>query len=144
MAGPAPTRADVPTDGTLVGLGMVAAVGAAAAVATSTGAVSWTCPWLAVTGFFCPFCGSTRMVLAVVDGDLAAAASYNAPVLVLGAILAVLWTTWTLRRLGVLPQLPALPGPRARRWILGTVAALAIAFTIARNLPWPPFVALAP
>ncbi len=35
------------------------------------------CPWLAITGMDCPFCGGLRSVAALAHGDLATAVDYN-------------------------------------------------------------------
>lgn len=96
------------------------------------------CPSLWLTGLFCPGCGSTRALHALVHGDLATALAMN-PLLVLSlpavALLALEW----------LRMLPARLAPLAVR--LGNARAWAIvliAYGIARNLPWPPFSWLAP
>lgn len=56
------------------------------------------CPFLAVTGWRCPICGSSRMGEALLGGDLAAAWGWNPFVMFLGAIMGGVWV-WTLVRL---------------------------------------------
>lgn len=96
------------------------------------------CPFHWATGLYCPGCGATRAMHALVHFDLAAALAMN-PFLVLALpFIAVLladfagwWPArWRLAHSGLLD---------ARPW-----AVLVIAFWIARNLPWPPFAWLAP
>lgn len=54
------------------------------------------CPFNWLTGLNCPACGVTRMVHALLHGDVAAAWHYNAVMLALGVPLAVwLFSRWT-------------------------------------------------
>lgn len=96
------------------------------------------CLFHAITGLYCPGCGITRMLHALVHGDLARAASMNVLALaglpVFGVFIAEQagaprWLDGPLRR--VLFD--------GRLWI-----GAAIAFGVLRNLPWAPFAALAP
>lgn len=80
------------------------------------------CPWLALTGTDCPFCGGMRCAAALAQGDFAAAADYNLllavalPLLLLIAVAAVLLG----RR--AQPVVDALFAPRAAQVLLGVVA----------------------
>ncbi len=66
------------------------------------------CPFLLLTGWQCPLCGGTRMGAALLQGDLAAAWSYNAVALVGLGVLALLAGAWTVQwRGGGLPVPPA-------------------------------------
>ncbi|WP_207312073.1 DUF2752 domain-containing protein [Lentzea alba] len=57
------------------------------------------CPFNWLTGLNCPGCGATRMVHALLHGDVVAAWHYNAVLLVLGVPLAVwLFARWTKDR----------------------------------------------
>jgi hypothetical protein len=54
------------------------------------------CPFNWLTGLNCPGCGATRMVHALLHGDVVAAFHYNAVLLALGVPLAVwLFARWT-------------------------------------------------
>ena len=96
------------------------------------------CPFRALTGLYCPGCGSTRCLHALAHLDLADAMAMN-PLLVLSLLpLAVL----ILHGAGLLPRrlLPlrnALAAPRL--WLV-----LLLGFAVLRNLPWMPFTLLAP
>jgi len=83
------------------------------------------CPLHALTGLWCPFCGGTRAVHALLHGRFDLALHDNA-LLVIGL---PLWLALGLRWAGVLP-----PGrlPRQAVW---TVAAVGLAFAVLRNLP---------
>jgi hypothetical protein len=115
---------------------------AAAAVTTTTIALhlrdphvshSWgVCPLYALTGLYCPACGSLRGVNDLGNGHLGAAASSNLLLVVaipLAVVLFGRWShaAWTGRETRVVPALPA----PARIALL----ALVVAFTVARNLP---------
>src|SRR4051812_2072810 len=78
---------------------VVAALGGAVVVyfADPTKPGSWLprCPFNWLTGLDCPACGSTRMVYALLHGDLVAAWHFNAVMLVAGLpMLAWLWFRW--------------------------------------------------
>lgn len=96
------------------------------------------CPLRALTGFYCPGCGSTRCLHALTQFDLPGAMAMN-PLLVISLLpLAVL----LLHGAGLLPRrlqplAAAIASPRL--WLV-----LLIGFGVLRNLPWAPFSLLAP
>ncbi|GGZ65052.1 membrane protein [Lysobacter xinjiangensis] len=96
------------------------------------------CLFRMATGLYCPGCGLTRMLHALVHGDIARAASMNVLALaglpVLGAIALNEMRGRTLLRGAV-----ARFAYNGRFWMVA-----ALAFGIARNLPFAPFTALAP
>jgi hypothetical protein len=106
------------------------------------------CPWLIVTGTYCPGCGGLRAVNDLTRGDLASAASSN--LLFVGSIplLVLLWARWLRDRWAGDRWAADRPsrdqGAGARRPVgerralaYGAAAlAVAIAFAIARNTPW--------
>ncbi len=94
--------------------------------------------WL--TGLHCPFCGSTRCAHALLHGDLAQAAAYNPIAIVLVPLLAV-WLYWAAYN--VLRGRPA-PNPKLPARLMQVSLLVLFAFALARNLPFYPFVLLAP
>ena len=96
------------------------------------------CPLRALTGLYCPGCGSTRCLHALTQFDLPGALAMN-PLLVLTLLpLAVL----LLHGAGLLPQ--RLLGLRnvlaaPKLWLV-----LLVGYGVLRNLPWFPFTLLAP
>jgi hypothetical protein len=91
------------------------------------------CPWLFLTGTYCPGCGGLRAVNELTNGDLAAAFSSNPLFIVLIPVALTLWFI-ALRRAWV-------GAPRTRRqeqvhtrltWAFGLVV---LVFWVARNLP---------
>ena len=97
-----------------------------------------TCMFHDLTGFYCIGCGMTRMLHALVHGDVPRAFSMN-PLAMALLVLSPLLAAW---KLGWRP-----------RWLHAPVAVLAEpkfwlvllpAYWVARNLPWFPFTLLAP
>ncbi|MBC9224794.1 DUF2752 domain-containing protein [Aeromicrobium sp. 636] len=90
-----------------------------------------TCPFLAVTGLFCPGCGSLRALHALAHGDLATAWDRNPlAVLLLPAVL-VAWAAWGLRLLGRRAWHPSRI-PAGWIWALLVVV---LTYWVARNVP---------
>lgn len=100
------------------------------------------CLFHQATGLWCPGCGLTRGVHALLRGDVAAAVSSNifTPVVVLAVIWA--WAAWLRRSWG-----------RPVRWRIAAIApswtgpaliTLAVVYGVVRNIPWSPFRSLAP
>jgi hypothetical protein len=91
------------------------------------------CPWLMLTGTYCPGCGGLRAVNDLTNGDLAAAASSNL-LFVASLPVLVLWWASTVRDRwqGRVRQVAA------RRHGMLAVAFLAVAlvFAVVRNLPF--------
>ena len=90
------------------------------------------CPWLVLTGTYCPGCGGLRAVNDLTHGDVAAAASSNALFLGSVPLLAVLWAGWFTRRWRGVQE-----GVDSRRLVIGVAvfAAVALTFWVVRNLP---------
>jgi hypothetical protein len=89
------------------------------------------CPFLAVTGYYCPGCGSLRMLHAAAHGHLGEAAGRNALAFALLPLLGFLWARWAAaaargRPVGSLPVRP---------WMIWAFTALILVFWLVRNLP---------
>ena len=136
-----PTRERLPFQavGGLRWLTGYAAFGLGIATLYATTGVGFPCPFRALTGWECPFCGGTRLGAALLHGDVAAAFAYNPLVfvsLVLGTVVGTLWIV------------EAAGGPRFRppvrwseavrhirpavRWTV--IAGLAALYVVLRNL----------
>ncbi len=89
-----------------------------------------TCPFLAVTGQFCPGCGSLRAVHALVTGHPLAAVGLNVLTVVGMVVLAVIWGRWALRSLRGQPRTSVAPA-----WALYLMLGVAVVFWVVRNLP---------
>jgi hypothetical protein len=101
----APDRRTFRAVGGLKWLVGYAAFGLGISTLYATTGVGFPCPFRALTGWECPFCGGTRLGSALLHGDVAAAFAYNPVVfvsLVLGVVIGALWIV------------EALGGPRLR------------------------------
>lgn len=96
------------------------------------------CPFRVLTGLWCPVCGSTRAVHALLHADLAAAASSNVLLLLAIPAIGYAWLAWASPRVGG-PRLPR-PGLAPGMW--WGLLAVALAYGVLRNLP--AFAVLAP
>lgn len=98
---------------------------------------SWgACPFLAVTGHFCPGCGMLRAVHAILHGDVVGAAGFNPLLFVVAPVLTLLWAASTRRAWLGVPSRVAFP-----RWRLVAVGVLLGLFWVMRNLPGLEFLA---
>jgi hypothetical protein len=96
-----------------------------------------TCPFLALTGLYCPGCGGLRTVHALVHGDVHAALGLNALVVVMAPVAVLLWVRWLVLAWQGKPARIRLPHP-AYGWAL---LGLVIVFSVVRNLPFGAFLA---
>jgi len=94
---------------------------------------SWGyCPWLFLTGTYCPGCGGLRAVNDLTRGDLAGAASSNLLFVSSLPVLGLVWARATVDRWrGV--RRAGRPAVQLA-WGLG-VLALALVFAVVRNTP---------
>jgi hypothetical protein len=87
------------------------------------------CPFHAVTGWWCPLCGSLRAVGELVRGHPATALHDNVLLVLAIPVVFGLWWAWVVRTRS---------GTSAPRWnrstVIGVVVVL-VAFTVVRNLP---------
>jgi hypothetical protein len=92
------------------------------------------CLFHSTTGLLCPGCGSLRALHQLLHGHLLAAFKCNA--LLLALLPGLGWYGFTKWR----P--PPWPGPEPSKWrvaMLWLLLALALLFTVLRNLPGPSF-----
>ena len=98
------------------------------------------CPFHALTGLYCPGCGSLRAIHQLLHGHVGAALRLNILMVMLLPYVAYGMATEVKRLLGE-RLLPALPG--AAYWAR-TLLVIVIAYWILRNMPVYPFMLLAP
>lgn len=90
-----------------------------------------TCPFLAITGYYCPGCGTLRMVHALTHGHLGEAFGRNALALVTLPVVAYLWGRWAIAARHGRP----LQAKILRPWAIIAFAVVIIVFWVVRNLP---------
>lgn len=89
-----------------------------------------TCPFLAVTGWYCPGCGALRAVHALTHGDLSAAVGFNPLLVAVLPVLAGLYLGLVRRTVTGRPRSRAAPG-----WLVWAFLLVVLAFGVLRNLP---------
>ncbi|CAN5890771.1 DUF2752 domain-containing protein [soil metagenome] len=99
------------------------------------------CQLYQLTGLYCPGCGSTRCLHALIQGQFAEAAQKNMIAFVVLPLAGAFAAFWSLRwvigrplvwRYGISPKTGVI------------LVGILITFGILRNLPWHPFSLLAP
>ena len=90
-----------------------------------------TCPFLALTGCYCPGCGSLRMVHALSHGHVGEAFGRNALAFVTLPFLAYLWVQWAIAARHGRPMRATLLRP----WAITVFAVVSMLFWVLRNLP---------
>lgn len=89
-----------------------------------------TCPFLALTGLYCPGCGSLRAVHALAHGDVGAAVGLNVLTVLAVLPLLVVWVRWTRRSWNGTHRTVVAPAP-----LLWTLLVVVAVFAVLRNLP---------
>lgn len=89
-----------------------------------------TCPFLALTGRFCPGCGSLRAVHALAQGDLTTAVGDNVLTVLAVLPLLVIWGLWVRRSWTGARRTTVGSAP-----LLWALLAVACVFGVLRNLP---------
>jgi len=114
-----------------------AAVGVVAVVDPNEPGHYPACPFLSLTGWYCPGCGSLRAVHALAHADVGEAVARNPLAVACLPLLLAVFVLWTRRRLSGRPRTWAAPAA----WI-NALLALVIVFWVLRNVA--PFAWLAP
>ncbi|WP_245679554.1 DUF2752 domain-containing protein [Actinomadura hibisca] len=91
-----------------------------------------TCPFLAISGLYCPGCGGLRMVNSLAHGQVGPAFGSNPYLFLLLPVAAWSWGSWTVRRARGEPMRSALFRPPA----IAAFLVVTLAFWIVRNLPF--------
>ena len=114
----------------LVAAGCAVAGGVVFAVDPETPGRYPTCPFLALTGWYCPGCGTTRAVHALLHGDAGLALQRNPLTVAALVVLAAAFALWS-RRLwrGASRTWVAPP------WVLYGLLVVILAFWVLRNVP---------
>ena len=98
------------------------------------------CPFLSLTGCYCPGCGTLRALYQLMHADVVGALGYN-PLAVLSLPFIIYsLTTSALRKVRAPAPRPAFIHPR---WIWVLLVGIVV-FWVLRNVPVAPFTALVP
>lgn len=89
------------------------------------------CPFYAISGYYCPGCGTLRMVHAFTHGHVAEAFGRNALAFLTLPVLAYLWIRWALAARRGRPLQAKILHP----WAVIAFAVVSVAFWVVRNLP---------
>jgi hypothetical protein len=99
------------------------------------------CGLHAMTGLHCPGCGATRATHELLHGHLLSALRYN----VLWIVAMPLAVYLAVSEVRVLSGSRSLPGNLASKpWVYVALGAIAMLFFVLRNLPFHPWLLLAP
>jgi hypothetical protein len=113
-----------------VAVAALAATGYVAVVDPNVAGHYPTCPFLAITGWYCPGCGALRAVHALAHGDLSTALARNPFAVVAAGYLAVAWALWLRRTATGRPRRWLAPP-----WVLYSVLGAILMFWVLRNVP---------
>jgi Protein of unknown function (DUF2752) len=115
--------------------GVLAAVGAAVAyvglVDPNRPGHYPTCPFYAVSGYYCPGCGSLRMIHALAHGHVGEALGRNALAFVTLPLLGYLWVRWAMAARSGRPMQVTVFRPGA----VIAFSVVMVVFWVVRNLP---------
>jgi hypothetical protein len=127
--------------------GLLAPLGVAAAAGAVFGVVGVidpnqpghypTCPFLWITGLYCPGCGTLRTVHALAHLDPVAALGLNPLAVVMIPFLLFWWGRWVVRAWQGRPQRTTLAHPA---WLWAFIAVVMV-YWVVRNLPFGAFLA---
>ena len=99
------------------------------------------CPFYAITGLYCPGCGTLRCLHALLHADLRSAFGFNALTVLLTPMLVVAWLSVGVAGIGGRHPPRVWNAPRWTGWVIAVAVGL---FWILRNVPWAPFSWMAP
>jgi hypothetical protein len=93
------------------------------------------CPFRALTGWLCPFCGGTHLAASLLHGDIVGAWAANPLAVVVGVLVGI-------RTVGWIVELVRNPHAPSRRWLpaswslnwFGAFVVISVLYVLARNL----------
>jgi hypothetical protein len=93
------------------------------------------CPFRTLTGYYCPGCGSLRMVHAAAHGHLGEAFGRNPLAFAFVPVLGYLWARWAVAAARGRPATESVAPVLFRPWLVWAFIPLVLAFWLVRNLP---------
>ncbi|QBI53943.1 DUF2752 domain-containing protein [Streptomonospora litoralis] len=124
---------------------LLAAAGAAGAVLLhfvdpNEGGNYPVCPWLMITGTWCPGCGTMRAIHAMTELDVAGAFGMNPMLMLMAPFLAYGYVRWLYRSFRPAPPRTTPKKALHPAWLYLFLVAF-IAYWVVRNLPFGQFLA---
>ena len=104
------------------------------------GGVFPTCPFLTLTGCYCPGCGTLRALHVLLRGDVAGALGFNVLTVLSMPFIAYALGRGAMRAFGLRAPRPVFVHPG----LIWALLAAIVAYWALRNLPFAPLTALAP
>ena len=89
------------------------------------------CPFLSVTGWYCPGCGTLRAIHDGLHGDLSGALARNPLAVVLAPVMVFAWVCWGLRLAGYDAPHPT----RLRAGWVWALLGVVVGYWVLRNIP---------
>ncbi len=89
-----------------------------------------TCPWLLITGTWCPGCGALRATRALTEGDIGTALARNPVTVIAWVAMVIGFANWTFRMWTGRQKKRLAPA-----WVLYTLFGALLAFWVLRNVP---------
>lgn len=111
--------------------GAAAAVAYVAAVDPNEAGHYPTCPFLMLTGYYCPGCGSMRMVHALAHGQLAEGFGHNPLAFVTLPLVGYAWVRWAIASHTRRPFQARIFRP----WSITAFTVVILVYWVVRNLP---------
>jgi hypothetical protein len=99
------------------------------------------CPFYAMTGLYCPGCGTLRCFHALLHADLRSAIDFNLMTVLFVPMLVAAWLSVGVAGIGGRHPPHVRSAPRWAGWAIGVAFGL---FWVLRNVPGEPFSWLAP
>lgn len=88
------------------------------------------CPFLSLTGLYCPGCGTLRGLHSLTQGDVATGFDRNPMTMLTLPFLLALWGAWAMREVRGHGRTTLAPA-----WLLWLLAAAQLLFWVLRNVP---------
>ena len=99
-----------------------------------------TCPFLSLTGCYCPGCGTLRSLHVLLRGDVISAIGYNVLAVLSLPFIAYSYGRGAMRALGLRAPNPVFVQP----YLIWALLAAIVAYWMLRNLPLAPLNVMAP
>lgn len=91
-----------------------------------------SCPFLLLTGYYCPGCGALRMIHALANGQVAEGFHRNPLAFLLIPVLGYLWTRWVISTV----RGEVISSALLRTSVIWAFTGVTLVYWVVRNLPF--------